>query len=276
MSGEQSDFWNGAGGDAWVGMQPVLDRMFVGFEEMLADVAAERGAKSVLDVGCGAGATTIAVARRLGPGAGCTGVDISGPMIAAAKERTAYDDHPPRFLLADAATHSFELGEFDLLVSRFGVMFFADPIAAFTRLRGAIAAGGGLRFFAWRSPDENPFLTTGQQAAAHLLPEMPPRQAGAPGPFAFAEAGRVGEVLDGAGWEGVEVEPVDLPCAFPEADLLRYLARIGPVAQALRDADDAKRAEVLAVARAAYQPFVGGEEVCFTARCWSVAAENAG
>ncbi|HEY2052715.1 MAG TPA: class I SAM-dependent methyltransferase [Solirubrobacterales bacterium] len=274
MSDEQFNFWNGAGGDAWVAMQPVLDRMFVGIEEMLADVAAERGAERVLDVGCGVGATTMAISRRLGAGATCTGVDISAPMVAAAKERAAYDDHPPRFLLADAAAHSFEPGEFDLLVSRFGVMFFADPVAAFARLRDAIAPGGGLRFVCWRAPEENPFLTTGAQAAARLLPEIPPREPGAPGPFAFAEQGRASEVLGGAGWQGVEVEPVDFPCAFPESDLLRYLARIGPIGSALREADDAMRAEVLRVARAAYEPFVDGDEVRFTARCWSVGAEN--
>ncbi len=273
---EQAEFWNGAGGDAWVAMQPVMDRMFIDFEEMLADAAAERGAKRVLDVGCGAGATTIAIARRLGDGAACTGVDISAPLVEAAKERVAYDDHPPRFLLADAAAHTFEAGEFDLLVSRFGVMFFADPVAAFTRLREAIALGGGLRFYCWRSPEENPLMTTGARAVAHLLAAMPPREPGAPGPFAFAEEGRAGEILAGAGWQGIEVEPVDVPCAFPESDLSRYLAQIGPIGQALREADDAKRAEVLRVARAAYEPFVSGGEVRFTARCWSVGAENAG
>jgi SAM-dependent methyltransferase len=275
MGDEQRDFWNGAGGDAWVAMQPVLDRMFAGIAEMLAEAAAERGAERVLDVGCGVGATTVAIARRLGDGAALAGVDISGPMIAAAKERVAFDDHPPRFLLADAAAHSFEDGEFDLLVSRFGVMFFADPVAAFARLREAIASGGGLRFVCWRSPDENPFLTTGARATAHLLPEMPPREPGEPGPFAFAEKARLFDVLSGAGWEGIEVEPLDVPCAFPKSDLSRYLARIGPIGSALRDADDAKRAEVLRVALAAYGPFVNGEEVRFTARCWSVGAENA-
>jgi len=274
MGDEQFDFWNGAGGDAWVEMQPVLDRMLVGFEEMLAEAAVERGAERVLDVGCGAGATTLAIARRLGSGAVCTGVDISAAMIAAAKERAAYDDHPPRFLLADAATHSFGEAEFDLLVSRFGVMFFADPVAAFARLRDAVAVGGGLRFIAWRAPEENPFMTTGARAAAHLLPELPPPEPGAPGPFAFAAAGRVEEVLTGGGWTEIEVEPVDVPCAFRKADLLRYLARIGPIGQALREADDAKRAEVLDVVRAAYAPFVDGDEVRFTARCWSVEAEN--
>jgi SAM-dependent methyltransferase len=276
VSNEQAEFWNGAGGDAWVAMQPVMDRMLGGFEEVLADAAAERGARRVLDVGCGVGATTLAVARRLGDGAEVTGVDISAPMVAAAKERVAFDDDPPRFLLADAATHPFEQGEFDLLVSRFGVMFFEDPVAAFAHLREAIAVGGGLRFICWRSPKENPFMTTGARAIAHLVPEVPPREPGEPGPFAFAEKARIEEVLGGAGWEGIEIESIDVPGGFPEPDLNRYLARIGPIGQAVREADDAKRKEVLEVARAAYQPFITGDEVRFTARCWSVGAENAG
>lgn len=272
---EQAEFWNGAGGDAWVAMQPVMDRILVGFEESLADAAAERGAERVLDVGCGVGATTLAIARRLGAGARCTGIDISAPMVEAAKERVAFDDDPPRFLLADAATHSFEDGEFDLLVSRFGVMFFDDPVAAFANLRRAIAPGGGLRFICWRSPEENPFMTTGAQAVAHLLPELPPREPGAPGPFAFAEKARIGEILTDAGWDAPDVQPVDMPCAFPESDLNRYLARIGPIGAALREVDDALRAEVLKTARAAYRPFITGDEVRFTARCWSVGAANA-
>jgi len=271
---DQSDFWNGAGGDAWVEMHPVLDRMFVRLEEMLAETAAERGARRVLDVGCGAGATTIAVARRLGAGATCTGVDISAGLIEAARARAAGLDPSPRFLLADAGDHRFAEGEFDLLVSRFGVMFFADPGAAFARLRHAVEAGGGLRFFVWRAPEENPFMTVGAQTAAHLLPEMPPRQPGAPGPFAFAAPGSVGDALALGGWDAIEVEPVDVRCAFPEADLLRYLARIGPIGQALRDADDRTRAAVLEAVRPAYEPFVDGDQVRFTACCWSVGARN--
>jgi SAM-dependent methyltransferase len=271
---QQAEFWNGVGGDAWVDMQPVLDTMFAGLADMLAKTAAERGARRVLDVGCGVGATTVAIARRLGEASEVTGVDISAPMVEAAKERVAFDDHTPRFLLADAATHTFEKGEFDLLVSRFGVMFFDDPVAAFTRLRDAIAPGGGLRFVCWRTPEENPFMTAGARAVADLVPNMPAREPGAPGPFAFAAEGRAAEILAEAGWGAVEARPIDFPCAFPESELLRYLARIGPVGQALREVDDAMRNEALRLARAAYEPFVTGDEVRFTARCWTVAAEN--
>ena len=273
-SSEMSALWNGTGGNAWVDLAPVLDQMFRGFETMLADAAAARGAERVLDVGCGTGATTMAITRRLGPGATCTGVDISAPMIEAARARAADGFPAPEFIVADAAAHAFQPGAFDLLTSRFGVMFFADPVAAFTNLRGAIRSGGGLRFFCWRGPEDNPFMTAGPRATRHLLPEMPERRPGSPGQFAFADAGRVAEILAASGWENVGVEPVDVVCAFPEAGLLRYLTRLGPVGQALDGADEPTRAEVLDILRDTHAPYVDDGEVRFTAGCWSVAAEN--
>jgi len=273
-SSEMSALWNGTGGNAWVDLAPVLDQMFKGFEEMLADAAGESGAERVLDVGCGTGATTMAIARRLGPGTACTGVDISATMIGAATERTADGFPAPEFIVADAAAYPFEEGEFDLLTSRFGVMFFEDPVAAFANLRRAMRASGGLRLFAWRGPEDNPFMAAGARATRHLLPEMPERRPGAPGQFAFADGGWVAEMLAAAGWESVEVEPVDVPCAFPESGLLPYLTRLGPVGQALDDADEAARAEVIGALRDTYAPYVDGDEVRFTAACWSVGAQN--
>jgi ubiquinone/menaquinone biosynthesis C-methylase UbiE len=269
-----SALWNGIGGNAWVDLAPTLDRMFHGIETMLVDAAAERGAKRVLDVGCGTGATTMAIARRLGAGAACTGLDISAPMIEAAVARPAGGFPAPEFIVADAADYPFEEGAFDLLTSRFGVMFFADPVAAFANLRRAIAPGGGMRFFCWRGPDDNPFMTAGTRATRHLLPEMPERRPGSPGQFAFAAPERIEEILAAAGWEGVEVEAVDVPCAFPQSGLLGYLTRLGPVGQALVDADEATRAEVLDALRDAYAPYIEGDEVRFSAGCWSVGAEN--
>jgi SAM-dependent methyltransferase len=275
-STEMAALWNGAGGDAWVDLAPVLDQMLRGFETMLADAAAARGAERVLDVGCGTGATTMAIARRLGPGAACTGVDISAPMIGAAVARPADGFPAPEFIVADAAAYPFEAGAFELLTSRFGVMFFDDPVAAFANLRRAIAPGGGLRFFCWRGPEDNPFMTAGPRATRDLLPALPERRPGSPGQFAFADGGRVAEILAAAGWEDVEVEPVDVPCTFPAPGLLGYLTRLGPVGQALVEADEKTRAEVLDALRTAYEPYVQGDEVGFEAGCWSVGAESAG
>lgn len=117
-------------------------------------------------------------------------------------------------------------------------------------------------------------MTAGPRAARHLLPEMPARRPGVPGQFAFADRERVVEVLTAAGWDGVEVEPVDVPCTFPESELLHYLTRLGPVSQALGEADERTRAEVLDVLRVAYEPYVEGDEVHFTSACWSIGAES--
>jgi SAM-dependent methyltransferase len=271
---EMSTLWNGAGGNAWVDLAPVLDQMFRGIETMLADEAAARGAERVLDVGCGTGATTMAIARRLGDGAACTGVDISAPMIEAATARPADGFPAPEFIVADASAYPFEQGAFDLVTSRFGVMFFDDPVAAFANLRRAMRDGGGLRFFCWRAPEDNPFMTAGTRATRHLLPEVPERRPGAPGQFAFAGAGRVREILTAAGWEGIEVEPVDVPCVFPESGLLRYLTRLGPVGQALGDSDEGARAHVFDALRDAYAQYIEGDEVRFTGGCWSVGAKS--
>ena len=145
----------------------------------------------VLDVGCGTGSTTLAVARRLGAKGRCIGIDISEPMIAAARARAEREGTPASFIRADAQTHAFEPASFDMIISRFGVMFFDDSVRAFANLRRAAKQTPSLRFIAWRSAAENPFMTTAERAAAPLLPNLPARRPDAPGQFAFADRDRV-------------------------------------------------------------------------------------
>ena len=137
---EQAKTWNGHAGHAWVEMQSSLDRLFQPFEEMLVQAAAARPPRRVLDVGCGAGATTLALARRLGSGAHCLGIDISEPMLATARLRARQEGSHAEFLRANAETHPFEPATFDRIVSRFGVMFFDDSTGAFANLRRAAPA----------------------------------------------------------------------------------------------------------------------------------------
>lgn len=270
----QAARWSGAAGQAWVEAQAVLDGLLRPFEVPLVDaVAASVGPGGrVLDVGCGTGGTTLAVARRLGPAARCVGVDISEPMIVAARERAEREDTPASFVRADAQDHAFEPGAFDAVVSRFGVMFFGDPVRAFANLRRAARDGAGLRFVAWRGPADNPFMTTAERAAAPFLPDLPVRRPDEPGQFAFADADRVRRILADAGWTGIEVRPLDVECSFPERELVGYFSRMGPVGQALREVDGATRKEVVETVRAAFEPFVHGPDVRFTASCWIVDA----
>ena len=271
-SGEQPALWNGSAGCAWVDAQETLDQMYKPFEDLLVDPVVAGSPRRVLDVGCGTGATTLAAARRLGTQAKCVGVDISEPMLAAARARAERVGSSATFIRADAQTHPFEPSSYDAIISRFGVMFFDDPVAAFANLRRAARAGAELRFAAWRSPDENPFMTTAERAAAPLLPNVPPRVADAPGQFGFADALRVRRILEESGWGKVDIQPIDVVCTMPESELTRYATRFGPLGRVLQDADERTRTRVVRTVRAAFEPFVHGAEVRYDAACWLVGA----
>lgn len=253
--------------------QAILDRMFAPFEPMLVEACIAAGGGRVLDVGCGTGATTLAVARALGAEARCTGVDVSAPMIALARQRAAAEAARITFVQSDAARYPFAPGAFDAIVSRFGVMFFDDAVAAFAHLRSAARPGATLRCFVWRDAAENPFMTTAERVAAPLLPGPALRRTDGPGQFAFADPARVRGVLAESGWQDIALAPVDVACSFAAADLPAYLARMGPLARRLDTlADDALRARVTAAVQAAFAPFLQGDAVRFDAACWRVDA----
>src|SRR5437868_4467166 len=195
----QTALWNGRAGRAWVDAQQVLDQMFKPLEDRLVEAVRAGSGQRVLDVGCGTGSTTLAVARQLGAEGHCIGIDISEPMIAAARARAEREiDTRASFIRADAQTQAFEPASFDMIISRFGVMFFDDAVGAFANLRRAARDGAELRFVAWRSAAENPFMTTAERAAAPMLPNLPARRADAPGQFAFADQDRACATMEQA------------------------------------------------------------------------------
>jgi hypothetical protein len=151
-------------------------------------------------------------------------------------------------------------------------MFFDDPVAAFANLRTAARPMCVLRLVVFRAVTENPFMTTAERAAAPWLPDLPPRKPDAPGQFAFADDHRVRRLLEQGGWSRVELTPLDIECAFPASDLERFFTRLGPLGQALRATDDPTRQRVIHDVRHAFQPFVHGAEVRFTAACWMIGA----
>ena len=269
---DQQALWNGTAGCAWVDAQDTLDRMYAPIEELLVDAIAAGAPRRVLDVGCGTGATTLAAARRLGATGECVGVDISEPMLASARARAERDAVPATFIRADAQIHPFEPSSFDAIMSRFGVMFFGDSVAAFTNLRRAARDGAELRAVVWRGPEENPFMTTAERAAAPLVPNLPPRVPDAPGQFAFANPRRVHGILADSGWDGIDIQPIDVECTMPETELMRHATRLGPLGRVLHEADEQTRAQVVERVRAAFEPFVHGAEVRFVAACWMVSA----
>ncbi|MGW1537578.1 class I SAM-dependent methyltransferase [Streptomyces aureus] len=273
---DQVERWNGPTGNAWVESQDMVDALFAPLEELLVEKFPAGQGGSVLDVGCGTGGTTVAIARRLGAEGRCVGVDISEPMVGAARVRAERAGVRASFVRADAQDHAFEPGGFDAVVSRFGVMFFADPVRAFGNLRGAVREDGVLRFIVWRDLAENPFMTTAERAAAPLMPGLPERVPDAPGQFALADAGRVRGLLERGGWGEVEVRPVDAGCVMAESELVPYFSRFGPVGIALRDVDEETRARVVESVRSGFEPFVHGTQVRFTAACWQIDARATG
>ena len=269
---EQAALWNGPGGRAWVDEQALLDRMLEPFQELLVAEVAAASPRRVLDVGCGAGSTTLAVARLLGEAGHSTGVDISAPLIEAARLRAERDGVPADFLLADAQEHAFEPASFDMLISRFGVMFFDDPERALGNLRRAAAPGATLRFVTWRSAAENPFMTTAERAAAPLLPQLPPRAPDGPGQFSLADEGRATHILEQGGWDSISLEPIDVVCTLPEKDLMRYVTRLGPLGRIFTEIEERTREKVIETVRAAFEPYVHGEVVRVAAAGWMVRA----
>lgn len=270
--GEQAALWNGASGQAWVEHQGLLDNMFRPLEEQLVRAAGNAAAQRILDVGCGTGSTTLALARHIGVTGHCTGIDISAPMLATARSRAQREGIDASFVHADAQEYAFAPASFDMIVSRLGVMFFGDPVRAFANLRWAATSDAILHCIAWRSAADNPFMTTAERAAAPLLPNLPPRQPGAPGQFAFGDRERVLSILQASGWDDIDIRPTDVTCTLPEPALAGYLSRLGPVGLALQGVDATTRERVAATVRAAFEPYVQGDTVRYTAACWTITA----
>ena len=190
QNADQIAYWNGAGGQRWAARQPVQDILLQPIADLLIDRAGIRPGERVLDVGCGSGSTTFAFARAVGPSGHVMGIDISAPMLARAREVTP-EGAPVEFVLADATIHSFAPENFDLLASRFGVMFFADPALSFANLRRAMRRSGRLAFACWREPRQNPLFMLPLQAVYQHVPKMPQVGPEDPGPFALASEARV-------------------------------------------------------------------------------------
>ena len=256
----QAEYWNTGRGEQWVTHQEALDARFAGVRDALLARAAPGRGERALDIGCGTGATTLVLAERVGSGGAVVAVDISAPMLALARARCAAQGMDQvRLLCADAQSHPFEQAAHDVLVSRFGVMFFSDPIAAFANLRQALRPRGRLAFVCWGPLDANPWfalpLAVGVRALGPPEPE-PPR---APGPLAFADTGYVEEILARAGFAGIRIDTVTepLPCAGSAAEEAAFARVVGPLARLIqtRQPDAATLAAIVEELAERFRPY---------------------
>jgi SAM-dependent methyltransferase len=276
LNAEQLEYWGGAGGQRWVAQQSRRDAMLGDIAAVALAKAAPGRGEVVLDVGCGCGETAALLAERVGPEGRVIGLDLSSPILAAARERLAGHANV-ELVLADASAYPFEAASVDLLFSRFGVMFFGDPVAAFSNLRKALRPGGRLVFACWRSPAENGWMSAPAAATASLLPQAPPADPNQPGPFAFQDRERVADILTRAGFQDPTFDKLDKTIDVAGGGgceaAVRSAMELGPTARSLDGADGALRATVAEALRAFFAPRVAGGRVELPAAIWIVAAK---
>jgi SAM-dependent methyltransferase len=275
QNADQIAYWNGPGGQHWADRQQMQDVMLAPISDLLIDRAKVRTGERILDVGCGCGAITIALAPRVGLSGHVMGIDISGPMLARARQVTPLGA-PVDFVLADATVYPFKPGNFDALVSRFGVMFFAEPALSFANMRKGLRPSGRLAFICWREPRENPFFMAPLQAVYKHVPKLPPPGPDDPGPFAFASESRVHRILSEAGFSNIKMEPhnlaLDIAVGRGLDAAVKSTLEIGPAARALAEQTPDLRAAATNSIREALAPYVKGEAVPLPASVWIVTA----
>jgi SAM-dependent methyltransferase len=271
----EASYWNSAATRAWSERHALIDRLFAGLTQFAIDRAAPTPGEIVLDVGCGSGATVLELAPRVAPAGRVVGVDVAEMSAARANARIAEAGlSNAEVIVADAARHDFAPLRFDLVFSRFGVMFFADPVAAFSAIRAQMKPGGRLALAVFRGPRENPWATEPLNAVRGLLPPIAPVAPDAPGQFAFADPARVEGILAGAGFSAIRLEPHDPAMRMGTVDeALEFGTNVGPIVRATLQASEAKRSEVRAALADFYRGHSGDDGVVLKGGIWIVHAK---
>ena len=271
----QSEAWNGAQGSGWLQREEQHERALQAHHRQLMAVAALAPGERVLDVGCGTGPTTRAAARAVGEQGSVVGLDISAPLLGRARQHAAADGLTNvEFVQADAQVEPLGADRFDVVLSQFGVMFFDDPVAAFTNFAGATKVGGRLTFVCWRGLADNQWLQVIRDSVAGGR-ELPPPPENSAGMLGLAERSRIESILLAAGWRDVDVNPVAVPYAFGSLeDAIAGSASVSIVRQAVDTLDDAGRAAALASLRDALAAHEGPDGIVLDSGIWVVTARR--
>jgi SAM-dependent methyltransferase len=274
---DQRTRWNGIDGEYWTTHQDRMDRTLAPVTAPLLAFAAPRAGSTAIDLGCGCGATTIELARAAGPTGRVIGIDLSESMLGAARERLRPFPQVS-CLLGDAAELPLQDVGAELMVSRFGVMFFGDPVAAFQNLRTALVPGGRLRFACWRPIHENPWLQIPLHAVYQHVARLPKPDPEEPGPFAFGNTARVTRILTAAGFTAPTFTPLDIAMNIAPGGTLEDAAiqasSMGPAKRALADQPEDIHAAAVDSIRRALAPYTSGDGVKLPGAVWLVAADN--
>jgi ubiquinone/menaquinone biosynthesis C-methylase UbiE len=269
LAAEQAAYWKGPGGTMWLGAYDRIQRGIAEFSEIVLKAANAQPGERVLDIGCGTGGTTAELARAVGPDGRVLGVDISEPLVGAAHAQGLAN---AAFEVGDATTYPFEAQSFDLVFSRFGVMFFADPVAAFRNIRRAMKPTGRLVFLCWRTPPENPWAAVPMRAAQPFLPAMERPGPEDPGQYSFGDRARVERILGQAGFSSLSIEPVDLMLNQGKdvPSVMQQIGDFGPLARAFKNAEPEQIAKAKDAIAEALKPHATADGVKLAGACWLV------
>lgn len=276
MSDDARAYWNDEAGPRWARVQEQVDRIMAPVTERLLAAAAPVPGERAIDIGCAGGATLRELAARVGPRGSVLGVDISEPLLAVARERAG---EGVELALGDAQVYPFEPAAADLALSRFGVMFFADTVAAFTNIGRALVSGGRLAFACWTAPERNAWMTTPMIAAGDLVewPQMTDMPAGdQPGPFRLGDRDRTAAQLAEAGFADIDIDIAELELEHRGAvdEIVSFYLEVGPLAQAIEPLAPTGRERVLERVRADLERRHDGEKIAFGAALWIATARR--
>ena len=273
--------WAGSMGERWLAHVDQFESMISEVGAALIDKAKFRPGERVIDVGCGGGGTSLEISKRVGPQGSVTGLDISPALVKSCEARARKAGVTnARFVLGDAARAEVKEAPFDRLFSRFGIMFFDDPKAAFAHMRGFLKPGGGAIFACWGPPDENPWIQQTMSLARRFAPQPPnPPPATAPGPFAFGDPGYVREILSTAGFAEIAIDPwrgnqfVGGRGASPEA-AAQFMLEALPIGDAVKDQPDKVRRDLRTEVADVLARYHGKDGVKIDAMAWFVSARR--
>jgi SAM-dependent methyltransferase len=274
---DQVEYWNSESGRLWIACQEALDQRFVPLTELLIARARIGPGECVIDIGCGTGATTLRLADAVGAYGAVLAIDISEPLLAVARRRVMQGGHANvRFVRGDAQTHRFERACYDLAVSRFGVMFFGDPVGAFRNLRRALRPRGRLAFVCWAPLEDNPWFALPLEIGIARLGPPEPRPPRAPGPLALSEQDYVLEILTAAGFADLQIDSISavLPGAASTREEAEFACQVGLLARLLRErgADEAMRQLLVEELADRLAPYLTADGVRIPARLHLVTA----
>jgi SAM-dependent methyltransferase len=269
----QREYWNSPVGDEWVRHADGIDRMLASLTQASFDALKLQAGERVLDIGCGGGATTLKAADIVGTRGRVVGVDISQQLLGLARQRAEGREHV-RFIEADAGAGAIPGAPFDAAFSRFGVMFFDEPVAAFANIRRALAPGGRLVFACWRPFAENLWTAQPLTALTPLLKEpLKPADPNLPGPFALSDPNKISTILDGAGWRDVSITrwDGDVVLGADAHEAAAFLLKIGPCARAINE-QGLDPVEARRLLLEFLQRLEGPNGIARPAACWIVRA----